>query len=50
MIMCNCGTKRERWEVTLATGMKLVKSSETQARSFQRRHNLPDSAVKKLDK
>jgi hypothetical protein len=38
MIMCNCGTKRERWEVTLATGMKLVKSSEAQAAAFAARH------------
>ena len=35
--MCNCG-KRERWIVTLATGMKLVKGSENEAKTFAARH------------
>jgi hypothetical protein len=46
--MCQCGSKRERWEVTLSTGMKIVKSSEVQARSFAARH--PGATFRKLEK
>jgi hypothetical protein len=46
--MCSCGTKRERWEVTLNTGMKLIKPSEVQARTFAARH--PGATYRKLEK
>jgi len=46
--MCNCGSKRERWEVTLPTGIKVVKASSVQANNFAARH--PGSTVKKLEK
>lgn len=36
--MCNCGKTRERWIVTLATGMKLVKATEQQAATFASKH------------
>lgn len=49
--MCSCGKKRERWQVTMATGTKIVKSSETEANAFAVRHKLvPSVAVKKLGK
>lgn len=33
--MCNCGgAKRERWIVTLPSGMRITKSSESQAKSM----------------
>jgi hypothetical protein len=36
--MCNCGAKRERWVVILPTGMKITKSSESQAKVFADKH------------
>jgi hypothetical protein len=37
--MCSCGgNKRERWVVVLPTGMKITKSSESQAKAFAAKH------------
>lgn len=35
--MCGCA-KRERWIVVLPSGMKITKSSETQAKIFAGKH------------
>lgn len=47
--MCSCGTISERWQITLASGVKLTKtfrvkkdgtgaSGESQAKTFAQRH------------
>lgn len=45
---CGGGKKRERWQVTLPTGLKVVKSSEQQAKTFAARHE--GATYVKLDK
>ncbi len=35
--MCSCG-KKERWIVVLPSGMKITKSSESQAKTFADKH------------
>lgn len=37
--MCSCGRNRERWTVTLASGMTLTKSGpESAIKAFVKRH------------
>lgn len=36
--MCGCNKSKERWVVTLATGMKFFKSTEAQAKTFAAKH------------
>jgi hypothetical protein len=43
--MCSCGKKRERWIVTLPGGLKVSKSSESQANAFAAKH--PGAIVQK---
>lgn len=43
--MCSCNKKRERWVVTLPTGMKVTKSSESSAKAYADKH--PGSSYKK---
>lgn len=43
---CNCGSKRERWRVTLPTGVTLTKGSEAEAKAYAERH--PGATYKKI--
>lgn len=43
---CNCGSKRERWVVTLPNGLKVSKTSESLAAAFADKH--PGATYKKV--
>lgn len=44
---CGCNKKRERWIVTLPSGMNITKGSEHQARTFAAKH--PGATYKKAE-